>query len=73
MIYKKSYDVQKNNQLVINLADRFRSKKKVRVTIENIDESRDEKISCLKKQLETLFFFLILLRLIPTSGTLIMN
>ena len=49
MTYKKTYDVQKNNQLVINLPDRFRSKKKVRVTIEDVEENRDEKISMLKK------------------------
>ena len=49
MTYKKTYDVQKNNQLVIKLPDRFRSKKKVRVTIEDIDENRDEKIYLLKK------------------------
>jgi hypothetical protein len=49
MTYKKTYDVQKNHQLVINLPDRFRSKKKVRVTIEDIDENREEKIYLLKK------------------------
>ena len=49
MTFEKTYDVQKNNQLVINLPDRFRSKKKVRVTIEDVDENRDEKIFLLKK------------------------
>jgi hypothetical protein len=49
MAYKKTYDVQKNNQLVINLPDRFRSRKRVKVTIEDIEEDRDEKISLLKK------------------------
>jgi len=49
MSFKKTFDVQKNNQLVIDLPDRFRSKKKVRVTIEDIDENRDEKISLLKR------------------------
>ena len=49
MTFKKTFDVQKNNQLVIDLPDRFRSKKKVRVTIEDIDENRDEKISLLKR------------------------
>ena len=49
MTFEKTYDVQKNNQLVINLPDKFRSKKKVRVTIEDIDENRDEKLSLLKK------------------------
>lgn len=49
MTYKKTYNIQKNNQLVIDLPDSFRSKKKVRVTIEDIDEHRNEKISLLKK------------------------
>jgi hypothetical protein len=49
MTYKKTYDIQKNNQIVIDLPERFRSKKKVRVTIEDIDETREEKISLLKK------------------------
>lgn len=49
MTFEKIYDVQKNIQLVINLPDRFRSKKRVRVIIEDIDDSRDEKISLLKQ------------------------
>jgi len=49
MTYKKTYDIQKNNQLVIDLPEKFRSKKKVNVTIEDIDENRDEKISLLKR------------------------
>jgi len=47
--FEKTYDVQKNNQIVINLPVRFQSKKKVRVTIEDIDETREEKIALLKK------------------------
>ncbi len=39
MTYEKIYVVQKNNQLVINLPDRFRAEKKVKVTIEDVDES----------------------------------
>ncbi len=49
MTFEKTYDVQKNNQIVINLPVRFQSKKKVRVTIEDIDENREEKIALLKK------------------------
>ena len=49
MTFEKTYDVQSNSQLVINLPTRFRSKKKVRVIIEDVDEDRDEKISLLKK------------------------
>jgi hypothetical protein len=49
MTFEKTYNVQKNNQLIINLPDRFKSRKKVRVTIADIDEQRDEKIALLKK------------------------
>jgi hypothetical protein len=49
MTFEKIYDIQKNIQLVINLPDRFRSKKRVRVVIEDVDDNRDEKISLLKK------------------------
>ena len=49
MTFEKTYDVQKNNQLIINLPDRFKSRKKVRVIIEDIDENRDVKIALLKK------------------------
>ena len=49
MTFEKTYDIQKNNQLVIKLPERFKSKKKVRVIIEDIDENRDVKIEMLKK------------------------
>lgn len=49
MTFEKTYDVQKNRQLVINLPDRFHFTKKVRVIIEDVDEDWDEKISLLKK------------------------
>ena len=49
MTFKKTFEVQKNNQLIINLPDRFKSRKKVRVIIEDIDENRDVKIAMLKK------------------------
>ena len=49
MTFEKTYIIQKNNQLVINLPDRFRTKKKVRVTIEDVDESWEEKIALPKK------------------------
>lgn len=49
MTFEKTYDVQKNNQLIINLPERFKSKKKVRVIIEDIDETREGKIALLKK------------------------
>ncbi|MCK9638489.1 MAG: hypothetical protein M0R39_01160 [Prolixibacteraceae bacterium] len=49
MTFEKTYDIQKNNQLIINLPERFKSKKMVRVIIEDIDEIREEKIAMLKK------------------------
>lgn len=49
MTFEKTFDIDGNRQLVINLPDGFRSKKKVRVFIEDVDEDRDEKISLLKK------------------------
>jgi hypothetical protein len=49
MTFEKTFEVQKNNQLIINLPERFKSRKKVRVIIEDIDENRDVKIALLKK------------------------
>ncbi|MCK9413468.1 MAG: hypothetical protein M0Q53_14300 [Prolixibacteraceae bacterium] len=49
MTFEKTYDIQKNNQLIINLPERFKSKKMVRVIIEDIDEIREVKIAMLKK------------------------
>jgi len=49
MTFEKRYNVQGNNQLVINLPERFKSRKRVRVIIEDIDENRDAKIEMLKK------------------------
>jgi hypothetical protein len=49
MTFEKAFNIQKNNQLIINLPERFKSRKKVRVIIEDIDENRDVKIAMLKK------------------------
>jgi hypothetical protein len=49
MTFEKTFNIQKNNQLIINLPERFKSRKKVRVIIEDIDENRDVKIAMLKK------------------------
>jgi hypothetical protein len=49
MTFEKTYEVQKDNQLIIKLPDRFKEKKRVRVIIEEIEESREEKIKLLKK------------------------
>jgi len=49
MAFEKTYDVKKNNQLIINLPERFKSIKKGRVIIEDSDEIRAAKIALLKK------------------------
>ncbi|TVQ84271.1 MAG: hypothetical protein EA393_14565 [Bacteroidetes bacterium] len=47
MTFEKTYDIQKDNQLIIKLPVRFRSKKRVKVIIEDVDDSRQEKIKLL--------------------------
>ena len=49
MAFEKTYDVKKNNQLIINLPERFKSIKKGRAVIEDSDEIRAAKIALLKK------------------------
>ena len=49
MTYSKTYDIQKNNQLIINLPDSFKRKRKVKVTIGDFDDEQDIKIKLLKK------------------------
>ena len=56
MTFEKIYDFQNKSRLVINLPDRFRSKRKVRVIIEDIDENRYEKILLLKKSVKDPIF-----------------
>jgi hypothetical protein len=48
MTFEKTYDIQKNNKLIIDLTERFKARKKVRVIIEDIDEQRKLKIALLK-------------------------
>jgi len=49
MTYKKTYEVKKNNQLIIDLPDQFKMKKKVMVIIEDIDDEQEDKIDLIKK------------------------
>lgn len=49
MTFEKTCEVQKDNKIILTLPERFKSKKKVRVIIEDIDDSRIEKIKLLKK------------------------
>ncbi len=48
MTFEKTYEIQKDNRLIIKLPDRFRSKKRVKVIIEDVDDSRQEKIKLLR-------------------------
>ncbi len=48
MTFEKTYEVR-DKELTIKLPKEFQSKKRVRVIIEEIDESRQEKIEILKK------------------------
>ena len=49
MTFEKTYEVKKDNQLIIRLPERFRSKKRVKVIIEDIEESRQDKIKLIKQ------------------------
>jgi len=49
MTYKKTCEVKKNNQLIIDLPDKFKMKKKVMVIIEDIDNEQEDKIDLMKK------------------------
>ena len=49
MTYRKTYEVQKNNQLIIDLPDQFKMKRKVMVIIEDIDDEQEDKIDLIKK------------------------
>ncbi len=46
---EKIYEVQKDNRLIIKLPERFKSKKRVKVIIEDVNDSRKEKIKLLRK------------------------
>ena len=49
MTFEKTYVVQKDNRLIINLPARFKSTKRVRVIIEDLEGDRIEKIKLLKE------------------------
>jgi hypothetical protein len=49
MTFKKTYIIPENNRLIIQLPEKFKSKKRVKVIIEDVDETRNEKIKLLKK------------------------
>jgi len=49
MTFEKTYEVKKDNRIIIKLPERFKSKKQVKVIIEDVDDSRQEKIKLLRK------------------------
>jgi len=49
MTFEKTYDIHKNNKLIIELPEKFKSKKRVRVIVQDIDENRSKKIKLLHK------------------------
>ncbi len=48
MTFEKTYKIPEDNRLIILLPKEFKARKKVKVIIEDVDESRDEKIKMLK-------------------------
>ncbi|MCF8303674.1 MAG: hypothetical protein K9I94_10410 [Bacteroidales bacterium] len=49
MTFEKTYEIKGHDRLIIHLPERFKSKDKVKVRIEAIEDDREEKISKLKK------------------------
>ncbi len=49
MTFEKTYKIPEDNRLIIQLPKKFKAKNKVRVIIEDVYESRNEKIKMLKK------------------------
>jgi len=49
MTFKQTYEIQKDNQLLINLPDGFKKKKRVMVIIEDIKEEQEDKFKLMKK------------------------
>lgn len=56
MTFENTYIIQNDHRLIIKLPEKFKSKKKVRVIIEDIDETRDEKIKMLKEAMNDPLF-----------------
>ena len=48
MTFEQTYRIDKNNKLTITLPEQFRNKTKVRIIIEECDDSRQSKIDKLK-------------------------
>ena len=55
MTFEKTYEI-KNNELTIKLPKKFKTIKKVRVIVEEVDSKRDKKIRLLKKAISDPLF-----------------
>lgn len=49
MAFEKTYDIQENNEVIVKLPPRFKTQKRVRIIIQEIDQEREEKINLLRK------------------------
>jgi len=56
MIFERTYEIKDDNQLIIRLPDKFKSKRRVRVIIEDIDEDKKSKLESLKKAVKDPLF-----------------
>ena len=56
MKHKKIYEVSGNNQLVIDLPENFKTKDKILVIIEDVKETKEEKVKIMKEALEDPLF-----------------
>ncbi len=56
MTFEKTYEIQKNNQLTIKLPERFKSRKRVRIIIEDVDDDRNAKLDLLRNALKDPLF-----------------
>jgi len=56
MTFEKTYEIQKNNQLTIKLPERLKSRKRVRIIIEDVDDDRNAKLDLLRNALKDPLF-----------------
>lgn len=49
MTYERTYELKNKNQLIIRLPEKFKSKKRVRVIIEDVDDDKSAKVELMKK------------------------
>lgn len=49
MTFEKTYELKNNQKLTIKLPDSFKSKKRVKVTVEDADDDKAGKIALMRK------------------------